>query len=140
MSNTVKKLKIQHCSTNSVVFSPLVSRNLPACSCMRAKKYYVTEIFLCIIFHNYVLWRAHFRRFYACLFVWWCLKRQFQQYFSYIVAVTCYFISIDFLAIKSKRGRCYLVKLHCLFWKTLLLYLRKTNNQLITNSFFLTTT
>jgi hypothetical protein len=38
----------------------LVSRNLHACSCMHAKKYHITEVFSCIIFHNYVLWSAHF--------------------------------------------------------------------------------
>jgi len=41
---------------------------------MRAKKYHVTEIFPCIIFHNYVLLSAYFRRFHACLFVWWCFS------------------------------------------------------------------
>ena len=104
MPNTVKKLKIEHRSMNSVCVFFLVSRNLHACSCMPAKKYPVTEIFPYIIFHNYVLWSAHFCRFYACLFVWWCLKRQFQQYFNYIVAVP-FFICIDFLAIKRKRVR-----------------------------------
>jgi len=55
MSNTVKKFKIEPRSTNSVWFFFLVSRNLHACSWTRAKKYHVTEIFPCIIFHNYVL-------------------------------------------------------------------------------------
>ena len=80
MPNTVKKLKIEHCSTNSRL----------ACSCMRAKKYPVTEIVPYIILHNYVLWSAHCRRF---LCVW-----------------------IDFLAI----GRSYFVKFYFLFWKILI--------------------
>ena len=70
--------KIENCSTNSVCFF-LPSRNLHACSCMRAKKYLVTEIFPYIIFHNYVLWSTHWCRFFF------------------------YYVWIDFLAIKGKR-------------------------------------
>jgi hypothetical protein len=57
MSNTVKKLKIEQCSTNSVwfFFFSSVEIYMLVVSCMRAKKYHVTEIFPCTIFHNYVL-------------------------------------------------------------------------------------
>ena len=104
MSNTVKKLN-NVARIQCGFFSWSVEIYMHVVNCMRAKKYHVTEIFTCIIFHNYVLWSAHFHCFYACLFVWWCLKCQFQQYFSYMVAVPFFFFWIDFFAIKRKRGR-----------------------------------
>ena len=111
MSNTVKKLKIEHCSTIWVCyFSWSVEIYMDVVACV-PKKYPVTEISPYIIFHNYVLWSVHFRHFYACLFVGWCLKRHFEQYFSYFVAVPFFFTLNTFSCNKEKKEADFLSKM-----------------------------
>ena len=107
MSNTVKKLKIEHCSMNSVwFFSWSVEIYMCACqsTCMRANLHACVPKSIMSLRFIITYYEAHISTVFmlVCLMVF---KTPVSTIFQLYYGGAVFFIGIDFLAIKRKRGR-----------------------------------